>query len=139
MDETGDGSICYESESNGCEIEGQEYGDVTLTGTYDICGFPVSYNEEEGRLEDLDGRTLYISGSVTADSANTEARTCDYDLEITKIAISGEGDSLTFSSGVSGQICGRRNFSASIEFEVANDISGMEEGVEATPTPSPAE
>ncbi len=118
----GTGEICYESVSNGCEIAGENYGDLTLSGTYDVCGFPMSYNEEEAKLEDLDGKTLYIGGSVTVSGENVQARTCDYDLEITKIAVSGTGDSLTFASGVTGQICDRRNFDASIEFTVANDV-----------------
>ncbi len=118
----GTGEICYESESTGCEIEGENYGDLTLSGTYDVCGFPTSYNDEEAKFEDLDGKTLYIAGSVTVAGANVQERTCNYDLQVTKINITGDGDTLTFASGVSGEICDRRNFSTSVEFTVTNDV-----------------
>ena len=118
MDSTGE--ICYVTTSNGCTMSGN-YGTISLTGDYSVCGFPATYDEANG-VQDLDGRTLYIEGSVQASARDHESRTCEYDLTLERISVTGTGDSATFSSSVSGTMCGDRGFSGSISFTVGGAV-----------------
>jgi hypothetical protein len=120
------GEICYVTTSNGCTMAGR-YGSITLSGDYSVCGFPATY--QDGSVQDLDGKTLYIEGDIQAASANHTSRTCSYDLELTTISITGDGSSLTFTSGVSGTMCGDRGFESELSFTIAGSVE-LEESAE---------
>ena len=114
------GSLCFDTESKGCVIS-TAGGSITIDGGYTACGFPPSLSEEGG-LEDLDGKTLTIEGDIAASNASGASASCDYNLQLTAIDATDNGDTVTFSSGVTGTLCDSRNVDISVSFTVTDNV-----------------
>ena len=119
-----EGEICYRATNNACTYSFANRS-FTVNGEYEACGFPpqVDNTGDVATVEDLDGRTLYITGNVTVSSANYSSSTCDYDLTISGIQVSGGDGNLNVSSSITGNLCGRRDIDMSSSISINNDFS----------------
>lgn len=118
------GEICYAASSNSCTYSVGNRS-FTVDGEYEACGFPpsISTDGETATMEDLDGRTLYVTGSVTVSSANFSSSTCDYDLTVSNLQVDASGDEVSVSSSISGSLCGRREIDITRTLTVNGDFA----------------
>lgn len=119
-----EGEICYRATNNACTYS-MANRSFTVNGEYEACGFPpqVDTSGDAATVEDLDGRTIYITGNVTVSSANYTSKTCEYDLTVSGISVTGGEGSLNVSSSITGNLCGRRDIDLSTNLSVNNDFS----------------
>jgi hypothetical protein len=120
------GTICYSTDAKSCSFTvGSKT--LTLSGPYKVCGFPVPAEDSDG-ASDLVGKTLTVTGSISASGETSSgetltSRSCDYDLTLSNIAVSGSDNSLTVATDISGTMCGDHGFSVSTSFSVSGSIS----------------
>jgi hypothetical protein len=118
------GEVCYQATSNGCVVDGA-YGTITLQGDYTICGFPATI-EEGGTIQDLDGKTLYLDGNLTATNEDGMTKTCDYNLDLEKISVTTTGETVTFGSSITGTLCSGRDINLDTSFTVSGQMEVSE-------------
>lgn len=111
------GLVCYRTVSNGCTFEVASRS-FSVSGNYEACGFAPTVSTEDGAVtvEDLDGKSITITGETTVDSENFEARTCEYELTMDSVSVSVGDETVNVESAISGTICGGEvDFSTDIE------------------------
>lgn len=118
------GEICYSATSNSCTYSVGNRS-FTVNGEYEACGFPpsVSTDGEVATVEDLDGRTLYITGKVEVSSANFDTSECEYDLTISNLQVEASGDEVSVSSSITGNLCNRREIDITRTMTVNSEFS----------------
>lgn len=117
--------ICFNTTLEGCQIVGENTNFI-LEGHSSLCGnFPPP--EESDGVEKLNGTTLTLDGSVTADGENFDPKTCNYSLTLSNITVNSEEGSLTVSLKISGKVCGSERVSVEISFKVEGTVETTQE------------